>query len=167
METQGSASDTAYIGEAAAKQTALAHAGVAENEAERLHTELDYDDGAMIYEVEFRYDNREYEYEISASDGFVIKYDHETGENDDVPMSESSAVPSQNREDFIGEDRAAEIAVTHSGVTPDGRVKAELDKDDGLYVYEVEFKAGDTEYDYEVNAVTGGIVSWETEEGDD
>jgi uncharacterized membrane protein YkoI len=164
METQGSASDTAYIGEATAKQVALTHAGVGESEAERLHTELDYDDGAMIYEVEFRYDNREYEYEINASDGAIVKYGHETGENDDVRESESGVTPSQSGDDFIGEDRAVEIAVTHSGVTPDGRIKVELDKDDGLYVYEVEFKVGDIEYDYEVNAVTGGVVSWETEE---
>lgn len=36
------------------------------------------------------------------------------------------------------------------------QVKCELDKDDG--VYEVEFKSGGVEYEYEINAMTGKVV---------
>jgi uncharacterized membrane protein YkoI len=162
METQGSASDTAYIGEENAIQAALNHARAREDEAERLHAELDYDDGAMVYEVEFISSNGKYEYEIDASDGSVIEYDHDIGDDDRRGPKPDIAQP-QSSDGFIGEDRAAEIAKIHSGTSADTRGTVELDKDDGRYIYEVEFESEDGEYEYEIDASTGEIVSSETE----
>ena len=31
--------------------------------------------------------------------------------------------------------------------------------DDGVSVYDIEFKAGNVEYDYEINAASGAIIS--------
>ena len=42
-------------------------------------------------------------------------------------------------------------------------LKAELDKEDGIMVYEVEFRYGHYEYDYEINAKTGAIIDYEKE----
>ena len=42
----------------------------------------------------------------------------------------------------------------------------ELDEEDGKLVYEVEFKAGGTEYDYEIDAATGTILQQEAERDD-
>ena len=42
-------------------------------------------------------------------------------------------------------------------------VKCELDRDDGRYVYEVELREGRTEYECDVNAVTGVILKWEVD----
>ena len=39
----------------------------------------------------------------------------------------------------------------------------ELDDEDGILVYEVEFKSCNMEYDYEINAATGAILKHETE----
>ncbi len=41
------------------------------------------------------------------------------------------------------------------------QVECKLDRDDGVMVYEIEFKAGATEYDYEIDAVTGNIIHYE------
>ena len=38
-------------------------------------------------------------------------------------------------------------------------MQVKLDRDDGQLVYDVEFYAGNTEYDYEINATTGKIIS--------
>lgn len=163
MEAQGSASDTAFIGEERAKQTALEHAGISESEIERLRIELDYDDGAMVYDVEFYHNAQEYEYEINAKNGTVVEYDRENRDRDD--RREPPAAPqSHNKDDFIGEARAAEIAEKHSGVPRHTGMKVELDKEDGFYIYEVEFDADGKEYEYEINAATGEILSWECEE---
>ena len=39
----------------------------------------------------------------------------------------------------------------------------ELDNEDGILVYEVEFKSGGMECSYEINAATGTILKHETE----
>ena len=62
-----------YIGEAAAKAAALGHAGVAEGDTYQMKVELDRDDGVYLYEVEFKAGGMEYEYEIDAYSGAVLK----------------------------------------------------------------------------------------------
>ena len=44
--------------------------------------------------------------------------------------------------------------------------KVELDHENGILVYEVDFKSGNIEYDYDINASTGAIVSFSSEEDD-
>lgn len=67
----------------------------------------------------------------------------------------------------VDEARAEEIALTHAGVkAADATVtKSKLDYDDGCQVYEIEFyvsgSSGYTEYDYEIEAATGKIVSYD------
>ena len=39
----------------------------------------------------------------------------------------------------------------------------ELDDEDGKLVYEVEFKSGSMEYDYEIDAVSGAVLKHEAE----
>ena len=56
-------------------------------------------------------------------------------------------------------ERAKQIAVSHAGVSGASFTKVELDTDDGIAVYEIEFKVGNTEYDYEINAASGAIIS--------
>ena len=45
-------------------------------------------------------------------------------------------------------------------------MKAERDRDNGVTVYEVEFKAGGYEYEYEINASTGEILGHSREYDD-
>ena len=42
-------------------------------------------------------------------------------------------------------------------------INTELDVENGIIVYEVEFKSGNIEYDYEIDAATGAILRHETE----
>ena len=57
----------------AAKSAALAHAGVSAADVTGLRCELDEDGGRWVYEIEFRAGGVEYEYEIAAADGTVLK----------------------------------------------------------------------------------------------
>lgn len=66
-----------YIGEASAKEIALAHAGVAEEDVTRLKMEFDMERGVAEYEVEWKIGKMEYEYTIHATTGAILKYDVE------------------------------------------------------------------------------------------
>ena len=65
------------IGYAKAKSIALNHAGVSENEAYDMDIELDDEDGILVYEVEFKSGNMEYDYEINAATGAILKHETE------------------------------------------------------------------------------------------
>ena len=74
--------ESADIGKEKAKAIALAHAGFAESEVTRLKVERDRDDGRIEYSVEFTANGKEYDYEISASDGKILDYDVEVEDFD-------------------------------------------------------------------------------------
>ena len=65
------------IGYAKAKSVALNHAGVSEGKAYDMDIELDYEDGRLIYEVEFKSGGMEYSYEINAATGAILKHEAE------------------------------------------------------------------------------------------
>ena len=66
-----SSSNTTYIGLSRAKQIALSNAG-ASSGARELEAELDYENGRAIYEVSFKYNGNEYDYDIDAVKGTII-----------------------------------------------------------------------------------------------
>ncbi len=61
-----------YIGDEAAKQAALSHAGFAASDVTELECELDTDDGTVHYDVDFKQGGMEYDYDIDATTGAVI-----------------------------------------------------------------------------------------------
>ena len=56
-----------------AKSIALKHAGVKAEDAVFEKAEKNYDDGRLVYEVEFRSAGHEYDYEIDAKTGEILK----------------------------------------------------------------------------------------------
>lgn len=65
----------------------------------------------------------------------------------------------------IGESKAKEIALENAGVTESdiSRYQSSKDRDDGKTLYEIQFASGDTEYEYEINAENGDIISYSSE----
>ena len=66
---------------------------------------------------------------------------------------------------YISADRAKQIALNDAGVKEANAVflRANLDWDDGRAVYEVEFYSGSREYDYEIDALTGAVVDFDSD----
>ena len=92
--------------------------------------------------------------------------------NDAAPIHEEPLLPASyvltpTREatevNFISAPHAENIARNHAGVTENDVImeRTELDHDDGLVHYDVGFRLGHYEYDYEIDAGTGEILSWE------
>ena len=67
---------------------------------------------------------------------------------------------SASSKQYIGEDKAKNIALNHAGVDNPNMLHIEFDLDDGIMVYDVEFYSDNIEYDYEINAVTGVIIEY-------
>ena len=61
----------------------------------------------------------------------------------------------------IGEDAALQAALEAAGISEAdaSRVRVSMDRDDGRLVYDVEFFFDGTEYDYEIDAEDGRILS--------
>ena len=158
ITTSGSASQSAYIGLEAAKEAALKHAGVSASDATFVEAEYDYDDGRMVYEVEFHVKGTEYDYEIDAQTGEVVKYKTEqNGANTGSSTKTSS---------FIGESAAKQAALSHAGVSESSTkyCNAWLEYDDGrAECYEVEFMAGNTRYEYKIALTSATVLESERE----
>ena len=165
-----SSSSSSYISEASAKAAALSHAGVSESNLARYECDFDRDDGRTVYEIEFCSSGYEYDYEIDASSGSVIKYDSERCDDHRNQGSGGSGNQQQNQAQaqIIDESAAKQKAFSHAGVS-EGDIygyKCEFDRDDGIRVYEIEFHSGGYEYDCKINAVTGEVLSFERDRDD-
>ena len=66
------------------------------------------------------------------------------------------------------EDQALAIALNHAGLAEDQvtRVRVEKDRDDGVWIYEIEFRNGTTDYEYEVRISDGKILEYDKEPED-
>ncbi len=64
---------------------------------------------------------------------------------------------------YISESKAKQIALDKAGVSASNAefIKAYLDYDDGVRIYDIEFYAGDYEYEFEINARTGKIYDYD------
>ena len=73
VKTTGTSSTKSYIGEAKAKDIALKHAGASESKIYDYSIDFDSDGGILVYEIEFNTKNYEYEYDVNAKTGEIVK----------------------------------------------------------------------------------------------
>ena len=143
------------IGEAKAREIAVAHAGLSASEAEIVKFRQFERRGATFYEVVVVGKGARHKYEIDAATGDIVEYRRD---------AQGGAKGAQNKTgDYIGVDRAKEIAFAHAKVDASKvyRLHVDMDRDDGRMIYEVDFKHDGWEYDYEIDAVTGEILEWD------
>ncbi len=179
------------IGERAALARAYSDAGVAEGEVDYARADFGFDDGSFVYEVEFGTRQGEFEYVLLASDGAILERDMPDGWYEGAGRDSSAATPGgaskapgddaagsggagadasgqgsgAAAEATISSDEALRIALDHAGVAEqDATVtKNSLDRDDGYLTYEVEFVSGATEWEYEIDATDGTVLSFDAE----
>ena len=149
------ATNNSYIGVEKAKSIALKDAGV--SNVTFVKAKLDTEDGVKVYDVEFYKGNVEYDYEIDAKTGKILEKDTDI-ENYTIPTKQT-----KNNNAYIGVEKAKAIALKDAGVSNVTFVKAKLDTEDGVKVYDVEFYKGNVEYDYEIDAKTGKILEKDTD----
>ncbi|RKJ19824.1 hypothetical protein D7X48_11745 [bacterium D16-50] len=128
------------------KALALADAGVKADTAVFTQSELEWEDGVQVYDLEFRTSEAEYDYEINAVTGAIISKDAEGRWN--------------NQGGPVDLEGAKAVALADAGVKAADAVfrKSELEWEDGVKVYDIEFYTSEAEYDYEINASTGAVL---------
>ncbi|MBQ4591266.1 MAG: PepSY domain-containing protein [Clostridia bacterium] len=177
-ESVGQASDKAYIGTERAKEIAFEHAGFTAADVVGIQVEMDYEHGVMVYEVDFYADAYEYDYDINAETGEIVKNDKEFEDDAWFNQYEQKMVKESQKEerlqneqasvrqeqgtsaDYLTPDDVKKIAFDHAGVTADTvfDLETEFDYDNGRAEYEVDFESGEFDYDYDIDAVTGEVI---------
>ena len=108
--------------------------------------------------MEFYSGNVEYDYDIDAVSGAIVSADKDI-ENYVIPAQPSTEAPTKAQASEISVEKAKQIALSHAGVSSARFTKAKIDYENGVKVYEIEFKVGNMEYEYDINVVNGAIVS--------
>ena len=161
-------SNNSYIGLERAKAIALSDAGLSAASVTFTEAKQDLDDGVPNYDLDFYTATHEYDYEIDAQTGAIMDKsvevnEHAVRETKTAATAAPTAAATEVSRGFIGVDRAKSIALGHAGVSASSVSfsKAKLDDDDGRGVYEIEFYVGNTEYDYKIDAYSGGIIEYD------
>ena len=133
--------------------------------AKMAYSEVDpeLDESPAHYEVEIKSQTgEEFEYKVDAYTGAILESKREAADGTEVPVVQPSK-PAASGD--IGYAKAKSVALNHAGVSENKAydMDIELDDEDGILVYEVEFKSGNMEYSYEINAATGAILKHKAE----
>ena len=78
-----------------------------------------------------------------------------------VPVETVSETPAQAEE--LTKEQAQQIALDHVGVTAEQvtRLRTEYEIDDGVVQFDVEFREGDWDHEFEIRAEDGRILSYD------
>lgn len=153
----------ADIGKDRAVEVALEDAGYTQSDVVRLHVSRDKDDGGYRYEVEFAADNREYEYEIQASDGRILNFSYEelnTNNPRNPQSTEQQMTQASGENTQITVEEASKLVLDRVPGSSEKDLKIELDFDDGIYKYEGDIIYNQMEYEFEIDANTGEFLEW-------
>ncbi len=148
-------SHTKLMEMAQVQQLALDAAGINATEAANLRCQLEMEETGPVYEVEFRVGSTEYEYVIDARDGTILQEE----------SKQATGAGGQTVTQNLTAEQIEKIVLDHAKLKKDDvtRLSIQPDNESGLPCYEVEFVSGGTEYEYEINAITGDILSFKSE----
>jgi len=167
IQSTGTASAKAYIDPQEALRIAAEDAGADIAQLQYEETELDYERGRMCYEVEFVWNNTEYEYDLDAVTGEVLKGKQEAFDDmDDDTRGEYKNLADVTCVD-VAEVKATVLTAAGVSETDVTEFDVEWETRNSLLVYEVEFETAGTEYKYIVHAETGEVLDSKTEADND
>lgn len=155
--SQNNNTEASMISEDEAKQIALSHAGLANDQVTFIKSGLDRDHGRLNYDIEFyTQDQTEYDYEIDPYTGEVLEYDH------DAEYYGQTADMSEGKR--ISEEKAKQIALAKvEGATEQDIRKFKSEYDNGRLEYEGKIYYDNQEYEFEIDGYTGEILEWDVE----
>lgn len=84
------------------------------------------------------------------------------------PSTKHSDVKTTSLQNYIDKEKIKQIVLNHAGINSNAirHMSVEFDYENGNAIYEVDFKIGYIEYEYDVNATTGEIIHYSSEYDD-
>lgn len=151
-----------------AQEIALKHAKLTSDQVSFIKTDTELENGIEVYNIEFSYENKEYDYKINSANGEIVEYDYDIEDYDITQQQatkENKSVTPNNQNSNnskITVEKAKEISLKHANLKDNQVVfdKTEMDYDNGVQVYDIEFHYNNIEYNYEIDANTGNILSY-------
>lgn len=119
-----------------------------------LITKLDNEDGITVYEVNGATSTHKYEFEINATSGEIVSYSKELLQKNTKNNQSSNT---------ISEEKVRSIVEKNTSALKNANLIIERDNDDGIKIYEVEGRTSTHKYEFEINAYTGDIISYDEE----
>lgn len=156
--------NTAFISKEEAKTNLAKHISVDEEDIYFENVDLEMDNNQ--YEVDFYYNNQEYEAKIDAKEGKIIYTDYplnstNTTNNGNGNQNGSNNQNGNSTQQEITLEEAKQIALNHANLNEKDvtLVKAEIDHDeDGMY--EIEWRDTTYEYDFDISR-TGNVLHYD------
>lgn len=144
------AAKTAGISKSKAVTIALKDAKLKKSQVKKLKAEKDTEDGRKVWEVEFRTSTHKYEYDIARSSGKIVGKDVRKIKASKKSISETKAVTIALKDAKLKKSQVKGL-------------KVEKGTEDGRKVWEVEFRYGGYEYEYDIACSSGKIVGKDVE----
>ena len=168
---RGVSEKKASIGSQSALDIALEDAGVRSAQASNAKSVFERAGDGYVYDVEFDCGMSEYDYIIDAKSGEILVRDIDSDDGTPtttISQTKTPTVATATNADgssaHISVGQAKEIALAHAQLSASEVrfTKAELDRENGVQVYEIEFLHDGVEYEYSIS-LTGETVQKETD----
>ena len=145
-----------YIGVNRAMNIALKKVpGASNSHVKKIN--LDRENGRMVYEGEIYYNGQEYEFDIDAVTGDIVKW-----KVDEISNNSGYVNNNVNNSQTITMEKAKSIALAQvPGANQSHFGKIDLDYDYGRAVYEIEIFYNNSKYEFDIDASTGEIIGTE------
>ena len=162
------------LSEDEAKSIAIKNAGVRMADATFVRVEKDTDDWQATYDIEFYTKDGDFDYVIDAETGSILERDNDlfevttqaaattTQAQENSGQNQTTTAPAASRSGGISQDEAKNKALADAGLEEKNvaQLFVQMDMDNGITYYEVDFNdpATNMDYDYTIDAETGEIV---------
>jgi len=140
------------------------------DEKDLRFSSIDLETDEKVYDVDVYYNNMEYEFKVDAHDGEVV-YTNYTPSNDTGNTNGQGNVNGDVQgqpvvDEGITIDEAKALVLQDNNLTENDVqfTKADRDYDNNNLVYDIEFVYNNVEYNYEVRAIDGQIISFEQDD---
>ena len=168
MSVKDSTADTTnehFIGVEKAQEIAFADAGVKKQDVRITDADLEREDGAACYDIEFRTGDAAFDYKIDATNGTILETEKKPLKKADKPQDTQKPEEKTGLNSYIGVEKAKSIALGYVGVSAGAAhfTSAHLDTEDGVKIYELDFTANGKEYEFDINAYTGDVLDYDIE----
>lgn len=156
----GEVNKAGYIGEQKACEVAFADVGSDGSDVTDVSVSIEQDYGVLVYDIEFRHNGYEYEYEINAVTGEIVDIEKDFDSYYDASGNPMDYTTDASMANYISKEDAKANALTHAGLGESDifGYEVELDNEDGSVYYEIEFKSGGYDYEYKIDATNGSVI---------